>query len=339
MIKQEIQFLEVRGKFLSCLFLAVVYFTHVSFVGISFWAENPQNPNTKPEKQGKPRVSRMLVSYPDGYCFNSGFTYPTTISRPQNISTSAAFWKEMKESGVRVNPKFTSQLIGYDTQKTQPKPTNIVESCHRRIDSPVICQNLIPLRPINYREEQTIPPHSIYRNSLNKGTIFRTSQNPGDKDDDTEHVKNHIVTLSQIISHCTERGEEGGPCDTAPTDGIISPTRIQDSVFKDRYSMPPSSLRCSSVRSWNCEFLPTLGVYERYGASLGEADLERARVPNLDLDLGLDFRLSTRVTPESSTISSIVSEDGLPITILDLGCPKLIGLSGSVLTSVWPRHQ
>lgn len=120
----------------------------------------------------------------------------------------------------------------------------------------------------------------------------------------------------------------------------ISPTRIQDSVFKDRYSMPPSSLRCSSLRSRNCEFLPTLCVYERYGACLGEADLERprrdcglepdpSRAPNLDRDLGLAFRLSTRVAPEPSTISSIVSEDVLPIVILDLDCSKLIGLWGS----------
>jgi hypothetical protein len=56
-----------------------------------------------------------------------------------------------------------------------------------------------------------------------------------------------------------------------------------------------------------------LGVYERYGVLIGDADLERprrdlaidlevelSRAPNLDLERGLDLRLSTREISRSS---------------------------------------
>lgn len=52
------------------------------------------------------------LDYPNKHCSDYGDTYPTTISRPQNTSMMAAFWKEMNESGVRVNPEFTSQFVG-----------------------------------------------------------------------------------------------------------------------------------------------------------------------------------------------------------------------------------
>ena len=60
-----------------------------------------------------------------------------------------------------------------------------------------------------------------------------------------------------------------GTKQTSPN--ILNPqkykVRINANDFKDRYSIPPSSSLCGSVRSTNAEFRPTVGCQLKYGIS------------------------------------------------------------------------
>lgn len=107
-VEQEIQFLE--GNLSLCLYpfpLRCLVLTSL----LSGYLSGQRTHRTQIQNlrnKGNPVFLKYQLVYPNGNHFNCNPTYPTTISRPQNTSITAAFWKAIKESGVRVNPEFIS---------------------------------------------------------------------------------------------------------------------------------------------------------------------------------------------------------------------------------------